>query len=67
MYLFFNCWGFCDLNNCYHCTRRTAECHSTCEDYIKFKEEIERVRVIRKKQQLLDTIYHKVGVPNGRK
>lgn len=29
---------------CYRCDRRKAECHSTCEDYISWSEELSKSR-----------------------
>lgn len=39
------------VNACYKCKRRTASCHVTCEDYIKFAEENAQARAERAKRK----------------
>jgi hypothetical protein len=31
-------------NECFNCTKRHVGCHSTCQSYISFKKESERIR-----------------------
>ena len=39
------------VNACYKCTKRTAMCHATCEDYIKFADENAKKRAERAKRK----------------
>lgn len=39
--------------NCIECTKRTVGCHATCEDYIKFHNDL----VACKKKEKLDNAY----------
>lgn len=39
------------VNACYNCTKRTAMCHATCEDYIKFADENAKKRAERAKRK----------------
>ena len=39
------------VNACYKCTKRTAMCHATCEDYIKFSEKNAQARAERAKRK----------------
>lgn len=48
-------------NHCYHCKDRVVGCHSTCEKYKKFKEELEVVRAEKEKEhQLRDQRYRAI-------
>lgn len=36
------------------CTKRHIGCHSTCEDYIKWKQDREKLNRVAKKSMLID-------------
>lgn len=40
-------------DDCYHCEERTVGCHSTCEKYLKAKEEYDEIKkkVLEEKQK----------------
>lgn len=40
-------------NECYNCAERHPNCWSTCEKYKSFKKELERIRVIKQKEQAI--------------
>lgn len=40
-------------NHCRHCTDRVVGCHSTCEKYKKYKEEMDKIHKEKEKDALL--------------
>lgn len=41
-------------NSCYNCQERHENCWSTCEKYKSFKQELERVKAIERKEKALN-------------
>lgn len=50
-------------NNCLHCEKRYLGCHSTCERYLKYKEQLETIKTNKENYRLLHTgrSYYKNG------
>ena len=40
-------------NNCLHCKKRYLGCHSTCESYLKYKEQLEKIKNNKRNYRLL--------------
>ena len=41
-------------DTCRECTKRHVGCHSTCQDYIKFRQELDEVNKKIRKERLMD-------------
>lgn len=42
-------------NNCLHCEKRYLGCHLTCESYLKYKEQLEKIKTNKRNYRLLHT------------
>ena len=38
-------------NKCLDCTKRHVGCHSTCEDYLKFRKELDELNKQKRKER----------------
>jgi hypothetical protein len=54
-------------NHCRNCTERVVGCHSTCDKYKKFKEELEVVREEKCKESILRDIRYRGMFAQARK
>lgn len=61
---------FMKKNPCHNCTKRSAECHATCKDYISWRKEFNEEKQVIWENRLEDKIvgsFKKTSVDRARK
>lgn len=48
-----------EYNSCLNCTKRNLQCHSICEDYKRYKEELEKYKILKKQKERQYSYYRR--------